>query len=80
MAATTITFVILQLLCFFVVNECKLNEFYRWKQISFEKLEPGKSLHIFHRTPLSLLLSYKNTSLHKYAQRFMFFSTYCSYA
>lgn len=42
--ATSNAFIILQLISFFFVYECKLNEFYRWKQISFEKLEAGKSL------------------------------------
>lgn len=40
-------FIILQLISFFVINECKLNEFYRWKQISFEKLDTGENLDIF---------------------------------
>lgn len=46
MAATRIAFVVLQVISFFVVNECRLSELYRWKQINFEKLGPGKSFHI----------------------------------
>ncbi|KAG4067352.1 hypothetical protein HA402_000343 [Bradysia odoriphaga] len=37
--AIGIAFIVFQLLTFLVVdNECKINEFYRWKQISFEGL------------------------------------------
>lgn len=42
--APSIKLVIFQFFCFFVVHECKLNELYRWKQISFEKLEAGENI------------------------------------
>lgn len=45
--AAGITLIILQFVTLFVFNECKLNEYYRWKQMSFETLETGKNIFFF---------------------------------
>lgn len=48
MAVVGVAFIIFQILTFFIVdNECRINELYRWKQISFEKLGLGKDIILF---------------------------------
>lgn len=41
--AVRISLFILHFVAILVVNECKLSEFYRWKQINFERLAAGKT-------------------------------------
>lgn len=52
-------FVILQLICvYLVLSDCKLEEFYRWKQMSFEGLPLGEKKY-FQTTLFTVILDLK---------------------
>lgn len=54
-------FVVLQLICVYALfSECKLEEFYRWKQMSFEGLPLGKVTDFYNRLLIAIFVKRHN--------------------